>query len=73
MIELREFKELDNLLSDQKIAFGRARDLFEEYAAVCNLETQILRDQPAGTALSEESTDDSHLPALEGSNFSLLD
>jgi len=44
-------------LSDQNIGFGRARDIFEEYAVVCSLEKQILRDQPTGTALGVESTE----------------
>lgn len=57
MTNLQESEELDKLLSDQKIGFGRARDLFEEYAAVCGLETQILRYQPAGNASAEESTE----------------
>ena len=57
MTDLQKSKEVDNLLSDQNIGFGRARDMFEEYAVVCSLEKQILRDQPTGTALGVESTE----------------
>ena len=41
MLDLQESSELDNLLSDKKMGFGRARDLLEEYAVVCSLETQF--------------------------------
>jgi hypothetical protein len=57
MTDLQESNELDNLLSEKKIGFGRARDLFEEYAAICNLETHILRGQPLDIAMAEDSTE----------------
>ena len=34
-----DFEELDNLLSDQYIAFGRARELVDGFASVCALES----------------------------------
>ena len=57
MLDLQESSELDNLLSDKKMGFGRARDLLEEYAVVCSLETQILRGQPTDPATIEDSTE----------------
>jgi len=56
MTDLQKSRELDNLVSDQNIGFGRARDMFEEYAVVCNLEKQILRGEPTEAALGVEST-----------------
>ena len=56
MTDPQKARELDDLLSDQNIGFGRVRDMFEEYAIVCNLEKQILRDEPMGPALGVESS-----------------
>ena len=42
-------EELDNLLSDQYISLGRARELLDGFASVCDLETKILQDYSADT------------------------
>ena len=42
-----EAEELDNLLSDQYLALGRARDLLDKYSEVCQVETKILLETPA--------------------------
>jgi hypothetical protein len=42
-----ESEELDNLLSDQYMALGRARELMNGFADVCEVEKQLLRDQVA--------------------------
>lgn len=46
------FEELDNLLSDQYIAFGRARELVDDFGSVCELERQILQDNTADPVIS---------------------
>lgn len=45
-------EELDNLLSDQYIAFGRARELVDGFASLCELERQILLDNTADPVIS---------------------
>ena len=63
--DAEDLAELDNLLYDNHIALGRAREFMVGFASACEVEKNILREELAQSAANAEPMKQSEPPTPE--------